>query len=328
MLIISTNSCITQKNVIAPPPNMAIDLLYMIPDTGGYEITFSSDSEKIAISLWNTNVWQVMNGEEECSLGKGRNDGDTVFLPNENTLVVARPFSHLIEVWNISDCSLIESMRFPSDFPFHKGIQVEKLSISPDGESVAFSTMYNGIQVRKLFDWDLVFEFDNSGESIEQLSFTPNSEILVTGSLNGSIMLWQMKDGQQVGEINNGEPIRNMVITPDGKNIITGTNTDNKVRIWRISTGELVNEFTPYSEENKNLWSLAVSPNGEIIATGAEFGQLAFWQLDGNEQLYYETIDSSVMRISFSPDGSILAATDINGNLYLWRVNYSQNSSK
>jgi serine/threonine protein kinase/DNA-binding beta-propeller fold protein YncE len=68
--------------------------------------------------------------------------------------------------------------------------------------------------------------------------------------------------------------------------------------------------------------AVAYSPNGQMIATGDNAGNIDLWRA-ASRQLITSFADPSsqgVFRMAFSPDGSILATADWNGHAYLWDV--------
>jgi WD40 repeat protein len=69
--------------------------------------------------------------------------------------------------------------------------------------------------------------------------------------------------------------------------------------------------------------SLAVSPDGAILAIGTEEGIVYLWQVsDGTllSTLEGHTQDKGVTDVAFSPDGATLASSSIDETVRLWRV--------
>jgi serine/threonine protein kinase len=69
--------------------------------------------------------------------------------------------------------------------------------------------------------------------------------------------------------------------------------------------------------------SLAVSPDGQSLATGSEEGVVFLWQAsDGTllDALKGHVEEKGVTGVTFSPDGATLASSSIDGTVRLWRV--------
>jgi WD40 repeat protein len=67
------------------------------------------------------------------------------------------------------------------------------------------------------------------------------------------------------------------------------------------------------------LASLAFSPNGELLASGADEGTIRLWDVKSHRQLAQVSAGTlPVKTVAFSPDGRSFAAGDENGTISLW----------
>jgi WD40 repeat protein len=94
--------------------------------------------------------------------------------------------------------------------------------------------------------------------------------------------------------------------------------------------GEVLQEFKMEEVESKEIEpdeqdyisALAISPDGEVVATGTLNGFIYLWRVsDGSviniSQAHY---DSAVWDLVFSPDGKMLASSSSDNSIKLWRV--------
>ncbi|MBW4424797.1 MAG: hypothetical protein KME50_10170 [Nostoc desertorum CM1-VF14] len=71
----------------------------------------------------------------------------------------------------------------------------------------------------------------------------------------------------------------------------------------------------------KNIYSLALSPDGKLLATGDMNGQIHLWQMaDGKNLLTFKGHEGWVWSVSFSPDGQTLASSGHDGLVKLWNI--------
>ena len=81
------------------------------------------------------------------------------------------------------------------------------------------------------------------------------------------------------------------------------------VRLWNVITGEQINTLVGHTGW---LTSVAISPDGNKIATG-DFNKTAkIWDVETSRVLF--TIAGATDDLTFSPDGGILAGSDDDGD--------------
>ncbi|KIK45765.1 hypothetical protein CY34DRAFT_801233, partial [Suillus luteus UH-Slu-Lm8-n1] len=71
--------------------------------------------------------------------------------------------------------------------------------------------------------------------------------------------------------------VRGVVHLPGERQIIT-CSWDGSLRLWDLENGTQIGK--KWRDGNDALWSMALSPNGKIIATGSGSGDLTLWDVE------------------------------------------------
>ncbi len=103
-----------------------------------------------------------------------------------------------------------------------------------------------------------------------------------------------------------------IVFSPDGKSL--WLTSGNAASLWDIETGEMKVKFEYHSSERPDwhmgaLFSIAASPDGKTMASGAQRGEVKFWDPEtGKVKVKADLQSGEVRSVAWSPDGSVLAA--------------------
>jgi len=116
--------------------------------------------------------------------------------------------------------------------------------------------------------------------------------------------------------------IRSFVFLHDNKHIVSGS-WDGTMRKWDCETGLLVGE--PWEGEGGEIWSLALSPNGNIIACGRKDGSVQQWTTDGKMiKSVWMGHRATVRSLSWSPSGGHIASGSSDGTILIRKTENGQ----
>jgi len=109
--------------------------------------------------------------------------------------------------------------------------------------------------------------------------------------------------------------IPTFVFLHDNKHIVSGS-LDGTMRKWDCNTGLLVGE--PWKEAGGEIWALALSPNGNIIACGRNNGSVQQWNTDGKMvKDVWMGHSNTVRSVSWSPSGAHIASGSSDGTILI-----------
>jgi WD40 repeat protein len=91
--------------------------------------------------------------------------------------------------------------------------------------------------------------------------------------------------------------------------MVTGS-FDKTLRIWDLETGVVLKKMEGHSSY---VTALAVSRDGQIIASGDDGGEFIAWHGENGETKPIEAHSKPICSVDFSPDGTVLATGSMDG---------------
>lgn len=155
--------------------------------------------------------------------------------------------------------------------------------------------------------------------------FNETGDYILT-NISGMGNLWDSK-GNLITPLNQTTNnkmglVSHQVFSPDGS-LAIATSCDeygetncisSAVRLWNMD-GTIKATLTGH--ENF-IYSAIVSPDGQLILTNADEGELWLWDIDGNLIAKLDGHQKSISDWAFSPTGQIFATGDSEGNAFIW----------
>jgi WD40 repeat protein/transcriptional regulator with XRE-family HTH domain len=153
----------------------------------------------------------------------------------------------------------------------------------------------------------------------------------VNGS-NFTIGLWKVATGQRIGRplSGHGGQINSVAFSPKGQILAVGADPGNPSGSCRGKLHRGAPIVLWYGATHRetaicgipSVWSVAFSPNGQILASGSEDGTVRLWEVATGHQIGSPLTGGAgtVNSVAFSPNGQILASGSEDGTVRLLDV--------
>ncbi|KAL5634833.1 hypothetical protein ACGC1H_002756 [Rhizoctonia solani] len=202
---------------------------------------------------------------------------------------------------------------------------ISTMAMSQDGRSIALGMRKDVLIVDSSRGQVVLGPLHGHPEQVKSCTFSPNQTRILAGSFafpsqTATIIGWDTHTGDTtLGPLQlNGhtDPIRCLTFSPDCT-CIASASRDATVRIWDTTNGRMLRCLP----SDKWVSITAFSPNGTLIAAGADFGEtLQVWDSrTGNTTFGPLNVNASQHDvIAFSPDSSrIIHFGDDNSNIHV-----------
>lgn len=158
-------------------------------------------------------------------------------------------------------------------------------------------------------------------KAIQALAFSPQAKLIAVGSY-AQVQLLDAATRQPVRTIEGvAGKVNALRFSADGSMLFAAAGDAGIGGIayqWKTADGSLVRTYEGHKDA---LYALALSPDGQTLATGSYDQKIKLWKVaDGTEIKTLTGHNGGVYGLSFRPDGKVLASASADRTVKLWDV--------
>lgn len=163
-------------------------------------------------------------------------------------------------------------------------------------------------------------------DDITNVAYSPNGHTFVSGARDGTVILWDAETGEILHHLEGHSDNVMVAYSPDGLNVLSGSCAHNRgascalsmLLVWDVESGTALRRMEGHNNE---VLSVAYSPDGQTIVSGAVDGSLILW--DMTSALILDQIEvhtDAVNDVAISSDGTIAISASSDTTLKVWNV--------
>ncbi|KAJ5164331.1 uncharacterized protein N7500_006161 [Penicillium coprophilum] len=159
------------------------------------------------------------------------------------------------------------------------------------------------------------------------VEFSPDG-LSIAAASQSAVVLWNTATGslQQILEPNGDLYVTSFTFSSKGKMMAIAqvdrsrTSLREEISLWDLTTGIGLRQHTFLQDHVRDIYKLAFSPNGEMLASSS--GETTtLWNL--NPPILLQTLEEdreAVLTAAFSPDRDTLSSASGDGTVYMWNT--------
>jgi WD40 repeat protein len=268
-------------------------------------VAFFPDGKTLAAGFVQPSLVDVGTGQVTTGHELHRGDILSLALSADGTILASAGMDRDIILWDVARSR--ELARFVHAAP------VRGVAFSPDGRTLASASEDRTVKL-----WDVsrrperdLLETTAAGPALccGCLAFFPDSKTLLAGGT--SVRLWDVTTGREKTTLQKEGG--KVALSPGGGTVAFSNGSTAK--LWNLASGQ---EGASLRGHTAAIGSLAFSPDGRTLATGANDGTVILWDVPTGRQTDRKRYGYVVSRIAFSPNGKALVVAGESALVQVW----------
>jgi WD40 repeat protein len=169
------------------------------------------------------------------------------------------------------------------------------------------------------------YSLDGHRHNVSGLAFSDDGELLATSGTDHLIYVWHPATGRCLHRLEgHHDGVAEICFFPGSNAQLISASYDKTLKIWQENNGSW--EVTDTLEgHDEKIEGVAISPNGQYIASGDGSGRLILWSVNSKEQLSAKISEpKKITSLGFSPNSQRIVVGFENGKVVVCNIKDDQ----
>jgi WD40 repeat protein len=282
-------------------------------------VTYTPDSATIISAAEDGSiiVWDAAGGAKLRELGgiDRRIQELSLAVTGDGRRVLAGSSNGRLTIWDITNEAVEQYYEGHRDF-------VNSVEFSPDERRALTASTDNTLMLWDVATGDILATLEGHDAAVNRAVFRPDGVEIASGGDDGRVLIWDAATGAPLRDLDAGDAVTGLAYTRDGASLLVATYSDGLFRL-NPSDGTVEREYTGHT---RRVLTLAVSPDGESMATSGADGTIIVWDIASgaitrrHERANGAVRPSRVLALAYHPGGDGLLFGTLAGELSLWNL--------
>ncbi|WP_316191849.1 MULTISPECIES: WD40 repeat domain-containing protein [unclassified Bradyrhizobium] len=215
----------------------------------------------------------------------------------------------------------------------HHGAAVNRIEFSPDGKLIATASGDKAVNLWDLTAGKVRARLLQDGWTVLDIAFSSDGKLLATAAgrsgdwtTKAYVQLWDVATASERWRSAHDDDVQSIRFTSDSSLLLSRSGKEYSPGTIRVLDAHSGTELSRIAHASYAILSDAVSPDGQIFASGSSDQTARLWDLRTGKELARLLHNSPVRAVKFSPNGRVLVtesgggAWQSKGAALLWDV--------